>query len=107
MNPMLGREVVKGQQLLTVFAETFTSSLVLRLVFRQKRLKRLVRLLSGLGHPDLVQVGLGSGLYALGHVVEHIGCLVYPAALLPRLGIHRASRCPEAHGAIPGRYIRS
>jgi hypothetical protein len=33
----------------------------------------LVGLLTSLGHPDLVQVCLGSGLYALGHLVEHVG----------------------------------
>jgi hypothetical protein len=59
MDPVLGREVVKGQQLLTIFAQALTRPLVLRLVLRQKRIKRLVRLLSSLGHPNLMQVAYG------------------------------------------------
>jgi hypothetical protein len=42
----------------------------------------LPRRLSGFGHPDRVQVLLGLGLHALGQLVQHVGGLVDPAALL-------------------------
>jgi hypothetical protein len=42
-----------------------------------------------------MQLLLGLGLQALGELVEHVGRLVHPAALLPRRGIDLAERLPR------------
>src|SRR5262252_8234257 len=104
---MLRRKVVERQQLLAILAETSARVYILRLVFGQEGIEGLVGLLTSLGHPDLVQVRLGSGLYALGHLVEYVGRLVHPAALLPRLGIHLTQRRPEAQSTISGGQLWS
>ena len=57
-----------------------------------------------LGH--LVQQPLGARLQPLGERVEHVRCLVNPAALLPRAGEHVAQRGPRAERAVAGHELR-
>ncbi len=53
----------------------------------------------GCGFDDLVQHPLGLGLHPLGQRVEHIGCLVNPAALLSRCREHVARGLAPAPAA--------
>ena len=59
----------------------------------------------GLGHPDIVQPALGPGLQALGHLVQHVGGLVDPAALRAGLAIDLAERLPETQCAVADRQF--
>jgi hypothetical protein len=51
--------------------------------------------LSGLGHPERVQVLLGLGLHPVRQLVQNVGGLVNPAALLPRGAVDLAQGLPE------------
>jgi hypothetical protein len=51
------------------------------LVLFQEGVEGLIGRLASLGHPDVMEVVLGFGLNALGHLVEDVGCLVNPAFL--------------------------
>ena len=51
----------------------------------QEGVESFLGLFLGLGHPDLVQVGLGSCVHALGPLVQHVPRLVHPAGLLAGL----------------------
>ena len=53
-----------------------------------------------------MDVGLSSGLHTLGHVVEHVGRLVNPAALLACFSKDLSQRGPEAQGAVPHGQLR-
>ena len=58
------------------------------------------RIGSCFSHPDLVQIGLSFRLYTLRHVVEDVGRLVNPAALLARVGKDLAQGGPEAGSTV-------
>src|SRR3984893_9432286 len=87
---MLGLKVVEGQQRIAVLGQAIGSSLVFDLVGFEKGFECLDAILLGLGHPDLLQRTLGLGVQALWHLVQDVGGLVHPAALLagcrPHLG---------------------
>jgi hypothetical protein len=53
VDPMFGREVVEGEQHVTILLETFTGHRVLRLIFFQKGIEGLRRSGPRFGHPDL------------------------------------------------------
>src|SRR6516165_9626749 len=82
MLPVLGRKVVERQQRIAVLGQAIGSSLVFDLVGFDKGIQCLNGILLGLGHPDLLQRTLGLGVQALGHLVQDVGGLVHPAALL-------------------------
>jgi len=52
-------------------------------------------------HPYLVERLLHFGLDTIWSLVQHIGRLVYPAALHSGLRIDLSQCCPESHGLIP------
>ena len=54
-----------------------------------------------------MQVGFGFRLHALGHLVEHVGRLVNPAALLACLREDLAKSRPEAQCTVADRDLRS
>jgi hypothetical protein len=90
MLPVFSREVVEREQHIAILGQTFTGHGVLGLVFFQEGVERLRGVLARIGHPDLVDVGLGPGLHALGHVVQHVGGLVKPAALFAGFAVNLA-----------------
>lgn len=59
---------------------------ILGLIARQGQVKGHVGRLARLGHPDIVQLGLDLRLHGFGQLVQHVGGLVDPAALLRGLG---------------------
>ncbi len=77
---MFGREVVKGQQHVAILGQAFTGGGVLGLIFFQEGVESFCGMLARVGHPDLMDVGLGPELHTLGHVIEDVGGLVKPAA---------------------------
>src|SRR6476661_6020718 len=57
-------------------------------------------MLARVGHPDLMDVGLGPWLHTLGDVVEDVGGLVKPATLFAGFSIDLAERRPESERSI-------
>ncbi len=96
---MLRREVVEGQEDVSIFGEAAARRLVLGTLFFQevvKALGRLGRHLPGLGQPDPVKVALRLRLKSLRHPVEHVHRLVNPTPLLLGRWVDLPKRGPEA-----------
>ncbi len=101
--PVLRREIVKDQQLLTILLQTPRRLRVLRLIGPDEQVKSPLGLLLVMGLPDLMQRLLGLGLCRCWQTVQHIHGLVHPAALLASIPIDLFQRGPEAHGAVANR----
>jgi hypothetical protein len=59
MLPVLGREVVEGEQRVAVLAQALDRLVVFATVALDEGVEGGVRILPGLGHPDVVQRALG------------------------------------------------
>jgi hypothetical protein len=75
--PMLGGEVVKGEQRIAIFGQTFDRLGVFRSVGFCERLEGGDGLLLRFGHPDLLQRALGLAVQALRQLVEDIRRLMH------------------------------
>ena len=111
MHLVHGREVIEGQQGLTVLFQAGHGLRVLGRVCLHKMVKSLLGRDLVPGHPDFLQGILRLGLNGLGQVVQYVRCLrlwhpaspyllhtwsrVHPAALMTGLGIHFIQRCQE------------
>src|SRR6266851_5952692 len=100
MFPMLGGEVVEGEQWLAVLAETLDSLLVLDAIGFDKPIECSLGVLPGLRHPDVLQCTLGLCLQALWQLVQDIRRFVHPTALRTRLRPHLIDRLPEAERPV-------
>ena len=80
--PMRRRQIVRRQQLLLILLQAPTGFGILLLVSFDKLLKRLVRVLVALSHPDPVQWLFDFRLTRFQQLIEHIGSLVHPTALM-------------------------
>ena len=103
---MLGREVVKGQENFSILRQTLDGLRVFCLVGFQEQVERLVRMFSGVGHPDLMQFLFRLGLQTLGHFIKDVGRLVDPAALLAGLRIDLLDGFPKAQRPVADRQLR-
>jgi len=65
-----------------------------------------VGVFAGLGHPDLVQGRLDLGLHRLGQLLQYVGRLVHPAALVHRLRVEFGERLPEAQRTVADGQLR-
>ena len=99
---MLGREVVESLQSIAVLDQAFDRLGVLGAVGLEEEVKGVLGIHSGLGHPDVLEVALGFALYALGQLVEHVGGLVDPAALLAGVAVDLVQGFPEAERDVAG-----
>src|SRR5712691_13216529 len=106
MFPMLGGEVVEGEQWLAVLAETLDSLLVLDAIGFDKPIECSLGVLPGLRHPDVLQCTLGLCLQALWQLVQDIRGFVNPAALCTRLRPHLIDRLPEAERSVGDSELR-
>jgi hypothetical protein len=100
MFPMLGGEIVEGEQCLTVFAQALDGLLVFDAIGFDKPIECSLGVLPGLRHPDVLQCALGLGLQALWQPVQDIRGFVHPAALRSCLRPHLVDRLPEAERPI-------
>src|SRR6188472_4752392 len=105
--PVFGGEVVEGEQRLPVFHQAGRGLVVLGAVGVDEMVEGGRGRLPGLGHPDAVQVLLGLGLHALGQLVQNVGGLVDPTALLARGPIDLAQRLPEPEVAVADSEFRA
>ena len=104
--PVLGGEVVEGEQHVAILGQALDRLVVLRAVDFRESIERGLGVLPGLGHPDVLKRPLGFGLQALRQPVEDIGGLVHPAALLARLRPDLGERLPEAERAVGDGELR-
>ena len=107
MYPVLGWEVIESQQNITIFRQALNCFGVLGFERLHKQIKGLPGLLSRLGHPDIMEHGFGLWLNGLGHFVEDIGCLMYPAALFLGRRVDLSQSRPKAQCSIAGRQLGS
>ena len=106
VTPVFGWKVVERHQHVAVFLEAFACRCVLRTELFQEVVKRFVRIILCFGLPDFVQVAFRFGLNTLGHLVQNVGRLVNPAALLTSLWEHFADRRPEAQSTVANGNLR-
>ncbi len=78
MLPVLGREVVEGQQRVAILGQAFHRLVVFDAPGLDEGVERCERILLGLGHPDLLERLLGFRVQALRQLVQDVGGLVYP-----------------------------
>src|SRR5215471_7650675 len=102
MLPVLGREIVEGEQRRAILDQALDRLVVFDAPGLDEGIERRERILLGLGHPDLLQRSLGLKLLALRQLVEDIGGLVHPAAL-PACVLVRPSLLepPDGRGREP------
>jgi hypothetical protein len=100
MLPVLGGEVVKGQQAVPILLQRFCRLRIFRRIDRHETIERGVCLGARGGHPDRLHVGLCACLLRLRQRIEHVAHLVKPAALATRDGKHLFQCRPEAHRAV-------
>ena len=95
-SPVLGWEVVEGKQSFAVPGQVFDCLVVLGAVGLDEEVEGFLGIITGLGHPDVLEVRLGFALDALGQLVEHVSDLVHPTSLLAGLAVDPAQGLPEA-----------
>src|SRR6516225_3096433 len=105
MLPMLGREIVEGQQCIAIFDQALDRLVVFDAPGLDEDIERRERILLGLGHPDLLQRPLGFRMLALRQLVQHIGGLVHPATLAAGLRPYLLNRLPEAERTVGDRQL--
>ena len=105
MIPVLGREVVEGQQGVAILDEAFDCPGVLRPVFLGEDVDRGLRSRPGLCAVDLPQVNLHGRLNGARDLVQHIGSLVHPTALMASARINLVERLPEAECTVADRDL--
>ena len=97
---MLGRETVKGQQLVTILDQAFRGLRVFCLEGFDEQIEGGMCVLARFCLPDVMQHFLGLGLAALGQVIQNVACFVHPTALLARGWEHFFQCGPEPHGPV-------
>src|SRR5437660_11502374 len=104
--PVLGGEFVERQQRISILAQAVGRLLVFGRVALDEGVERQFGGGLGFGHPDLLQCALGLRLLALWQLGEHVGGLVYPAALLARFRPDLTGGLPEPERAIGDGKLR-
>ena len=104
--PVRGREVVEGEQHVTVLPQALARGRILGVVLGQEVIEGVVGILASLRLPDVVKIALGPRLHALRQLAQHIARLVEPAALLGRLTEDLAQGGPEAERSVTDGQLR-
>src|SRR5690554_995961 len=104
--PMCGREVVEGEQLLSILHQAVDGLRVLLLVRRDEPIERLLSIPAAVSLPDLVQRRLRFRLLRLRQLVEDVHGLVDPTALCARRRKYLGQGGPEAHCAVSHTELR-
>src|SRR5207253_8693550 len=104
--PVLGGEFVERQQRISILAQAVGGFLVFGRVALDEGVERQFGGGLGFGHPDFLQRAFGLRLLALWQLGEHVGGLVYPAALLARFRPDLTGGLPEPERAIGDDELR-
>src|SRR5262245_58349561 len=105
MLPVLGREVVEGEQHVAILDQALGRLVIFDAPGLDEGVEGRKRILLVLGHPDFLQRPLGFRLLALRQFVEDVGGFVHPPALAARLGPDLFDRLPESKRAIGDREL--
>src|ERR1700688_3389429 len=106
MLPILGGDVVEGEQWPAILVQALDSLLVLAAIGLREPIECSLGVLPGLRHPDVLQCTLGLCLQALWQLVQDIRRFVHPAALCTRLRPHLIDRLPEAERPVGDGELR-
>ena len=98
--PMLGRKVEECHELFAVFLQAEHRLGILGLVGFDEQIKGLVRVVLGLGLPDIVYGSFSLWLRQLWQAIEHVHRLVLPATLVAGRGVDLIHGSPEPHGTV-------
>ena len=98
--PVLGREVIEGQQLRAILNQLGGGFLVFHAVGIHEETEGGIGLFLCLGHPDILQISLGFFVQGFGHRALDIRRFVDPTSLLACVGKDIAQRRPEPESPI-------
>src|SRR5215510_7649734 len=101
MPPMLGRNIVKCEQYLSVLGQALRCLGILAFISSDEEVKRYLRTLAVWRHPDGLEALFGLRLEVFGQLVQHIGRLMHPPPLPAGLSIHLAECLPKTPCPIP------
>jgi hypothetical protein len=100
MFPVLGREVIEGEQVGAVLGQAFHHPDILHTVGFGEEIEGCVGGRLGFGHPYVLQMRLDLRLDRFGHGVKHIRRFVNPPSLNLGLAINLVQRSTEPHRAV-------
>src|SRR5271168_5430242 len=106
MVPVLGREVEEGEQSFPVLGQTGDRLLVLGAVFVGEHVDGSLGGRPGRRSVNLTKVCLHVDLDREGDLVQYVGGLVNPTALVPGAGKDLLDRLPEAERTVADGEIR-
>src|SRR6266540_419063 len=105
MLPVLGREVVEGEQRVAILDQALDRLVIFDAPGLDEGVEGGKRILLGLRHPDFLQRPLGFRLLAVRQFVEDVGGFVHPAALAAGLRPYLFDRLPEPERTIGDREL--
>src|SRR5215813_9695571 len=105
MPPVLGREVVEGEQRVAILDQALDRLVVFDAPGLDEGVEGRKRILLCLGHPDFLQRPLGFRLLAVRQFAEDIGGFVHPATLAARLRPYLFDRLPDSERTIGDREL--
>ena len=98
--PMLGVEVEECHQLFAVLLQAQRRFGIFGLVDFDEQIKRLFRIIFGLGLPNVVDRGLGLWLGQLWKAVKYVHRFVLPAPLMSCGGVDLIHGSPKPHESV-------
>ena len=106
MVPVLGWEVEEGEQRFPILRQASDRLVVLGAVFVGEHVDRGVGRRTGRRAVNLAKVGFHVDLNREGNLVQHVGGLVNPTALVPGAREDLFDCLPEAERAVADREVR-
>lgn len=106
MRPMLGGEIVEGQERFPILRQAIDGLVMLGSTLGLELIQRRFGVGAAFGHPNLLEVVLGGRLEGFGHLVQYVGRLVDPAPLVARGRVDLLKGLPEADRTVPRGQIR-
>src|SRR5260221_69699 len=106
MVPVLGGEVEEGEQRFPILRQAGDRLVVLGAVFVGEHVDRRLGRRAGRRAVNRAKVGLHIDLNREGDLVQHVGGLVNPTALVPGAREDLFDRLPEAERAVAKRAVR-
>src|ERR1700758_2361739 len=106
MGPVLGREVVKGEQPFFVFLQALGRFWILRLVTGDELVVSCQSRFAGRRQVHFMDQLLSLALNTFGHFIEDIGRLMHPAPLLSYWAIFFLQSAPESKRTVADGQLR-
>src|SRR4051812_50160248 len=106
MVPVLGGEIEEGEQRFPILGQAGDRLVVLGAVFVGEHVDRRLGRCAGRRAVNLAKVGFHVDLNREGNLVQHVGGLVNPTALVPGAREDLFDRLPEAERAVADREVR-